>query len=132
MIEVVYDWMMIAEEHAKTIADKLARQFDMVHVLIPKLISQEELSDPLPYSVVLVAANYGSRADDEFRVAVGDEISWMLVIPKLKGSEWVPLVMKTHFVHIKGGSWIRIDPMPDKLFVIQVMPNGYLIKLEGD
>lgn len=134
----VYEWLFIAEEHARKIvlASPTCREYGGDCVLVPRIITSFDCyespvwgevckTEKLDYDAIPVAAFYPmSRVNEDFVVRVGSSEVMQLVVPKLSGADWIPLVMKTQYAYIRAGSHIVIEPKPEVMLILEMQPRG--------
>lgn len=127
----VYNWMLIAEEHAlgRARGSDICRDYRGCRI-VPKILTKFECypdvcySEPLEYDTVLVAAFYPiDRIFEDFLVHVGDSVMIQLVIPKVRGANWVPLVTRTQHVFIPSRNSVRIYPKPVSVIALEIQPK---------
>ena len=122
----IYSWLMLAEEHA---SKNPAMSYK--HVLVPNIITEFECYEcgmcvsETKYETIPVAALY--PPDKEFMVRIGGNGAYQLIIPKIRGVEWIPLIMKTQHVYVHAGQNIMIKPKPKAMLVLEIQPNGQTI-----
>ena len=122
---IVYEWILLAEEHARKYCSGNS-------VLVARLVPENEmrLEENRAYidvygAVVGVAARY--MVEEEFTVEAGDARGLrQIVIPKIAGVQWVPLLTKTNCVFDPHGT-IWVSPPPKAVLVLVIEPEGRTI-----
>ena len=109
-------------------------------MFVPKLISVLEcyedvcMSEKLEHDAVLVAAFYPlERVNEDFMVRVGNSAMIQLVVPKVRGADWIPLVTRNQYVYVAAGDRVRIEPKPEVILVLEIQPSGrVIVQISGE
>jgi len=126
-VSEVYEWFMIAEEHALRLLGENVQNPRLHPLFVTEFTcsqNQDFCEVRLKQTAIPVAAFYPLAKDFvvEAYCATGS-----LIMPKPRGADWVPLVTRKRFLLVYEWDKLTIRPRPDILLVLVL--QGYEVSL---